>query len=491
MQDTEHTIAQHESRRLSIAGLRDRADKKHIGQFLTPWHTARFMASLFTTTDHSILLDPGAGSGMLTAAFLERTTQNSSAGSLVAVETDPLVLPMLTDTIAQANKGQAWTTRIVPENFITFAKDHLQQDETPFTLVIMNPPYRKINVDSWERKALSQLGIETVNLYSAFVMLAIDLLAPDGELVAIIPRSFCNGPYYRSMREYITKRTSIQQIHYIESRTAAFADDNVLQENVIIHLKKCPQEPTVKISYSRDALHRDVAESLYPIDDVIYQMGRDVVIRIPQLVSSDTLPLGSASLHDVGVSVSTGPVVDFRLREFLRDQPDTDTCPLLYPVHVANTRVRWPIEGSKKPNAFVVTAESFRWTYPMGTYVVVRRFSSKEERKRIVATVVEPSDVPGMDRLAFENHVNVFHVKRSPLDPDIARGLAAYLNTTAVDLYFREISGHTQVNATDLRNLPYPDKETLQEIGRSTQQATNPTQPELDRLVGTILRRAR
>jgi adenine-specific DNA-methyltransferase len=52
------------------------------------------------------------------------------------------------------------------------------------------------------------------------------------------------------------------------------------------------------------------------------------------------------------------------------------------------------------------------------------------------------------------------------LDRDLAWGLWAFLNSTVLDQYFRRFSGHTQVNATDLRALAYPDGKTLREMGR-------------------------
>jgi adenine-specific DNA-methyltransferase len=40
----------------------------------------------------------------------------------------------------------------------------------------------------------------------------------------------------------------------------------------------------------------------------------------------------------------------------------------------------------------------------------------------------------------------------------------AYLNSQEVDDYFRVFSGHTQVNATDLRRLRYPTIEQLKSM---------------------------
>nr|NJM03924.1 hypothetical protein [Desulfobacula sp.] len=67
--------------------------------------------------------------------------------------------------------------------------------------------------------------------------------------------------------------------------------------------------------------------------------------------------------------------------------------------------------------------------------------------------------------MGFENHLNYFHKQGKGLPADLAKGLALYLNSSLVDQYFRLFSGHTQVNATDLRKVPYPDQEQLLRLG--------------------------
>jgi adenine-specific DNA-methyltransferase len=107
------------------------------------------------------------------------------------------------------------------------------------------------------------------------------------------------------------------------------------------------------------------------------------------------------------------------------------------------------------------------WLTAIGNYCVVRRFSSKEEQRRIVAQVIEPHQFPeGTEFIGLENHLNVFHQMRRGLPVLLAHGLACYLNSTAFDDAFRRFSGHTQVNSGDLRAMRYPDRPTLEEMGR-------------------------
>lgn len=165
--------------------------------------------------------------------------------------------------------------------------------------------------------------------------------------------------------------------------------------------------------------------------------------------------------------------------------PEQDTAPLLYPAHFSGPAPAWPASG-KKPNAIHRNADTEKWLYPTGFYCVVRRFSSKEERRRVVASVVDPAMFGDATMLGFENHLNVFHDSKRGLPEALARGLAVYLNSTAVDEQFRRFNGHTQVNATDLRTIKYPSREMLVELGNWAMRQDHLTQALIDERLESI-----
>ena len=151
------------------------------------------------------------------------------------------------------------------------------------------------------------------------------------------------------------------------------------------------------------------------------------------------------------------------MKELLLTEYINNSIPLIYSVHLKNHHLSWP-QVSKKPNAILKSEKIEKQLLPKGFYVIVKRFSTKEETKRVVATIITPDDFIE-DRIAFENHLNVFHINKSSLSENIAYGLIVWLNSTYIDEKFRLFSGHTQVNATDLRNLPYPNLEDLEGLG--------------------------
>jgi adenine-specific DNA-methyltransferase len=210
-------------------------------------------------------------------------------------------------------------------------------------------------------------------------------------------------------------------------------------------------------------------------DMVIHISPYDEAVAIERRIKS--LP---CTLGDLGIAVSTGPVVDFRLKDYLHMEPEEGTLPLIYASHCEDGFVKWPVH-SRKPNAIAEVEETGKWLFPNGWYTLTRRFSSKEEKRRIVATVHDPGRVHG-DRIGFENHLNLFHARKMGLSPDLAKGLAIFLNSTLVDIFFRQFSGHTQVNATDLRMLRYPSRELLEAWGGKVKDSF-PSQEEIDTLV--------
>ena len=475
--------------RLKVSSGIDLTVKSQFGQFMTPASTAIFMSSLFTEGGNLScrLLDPGAGIGSLSAAFIERWLSGElkfQTLSSTAYELDNRMLQELWRTMRFYSDLDNFKNEICPGDFIESAVNLIQFTlGTNFTHAILNPPYKKISSDSTHRKLLRQVGIETVNLYSAFMALTLELLMQNGQMVAIVPRSFCNGPYYRPFREFLLKRAAICHMHLFASRNKAFKDDNVLQENLIIKLVKGVRQGKVTVSTSNDDSFADYIESSYEFDEIVRLDDAEKCIHVPTSSAQNEIEALSVICHtldELNIKVSTGPVVDFRLKEFLRDKPEKGSVPLLYSNHFAGNNIEWPRPGGKKPNAIICNAYTKKWLYPNGYYCVVRRFSSKEERRRIVASVVCPEVFPDSAELGFENHLNVFHMDRHGLPGLVANGLAVFLNSTPVDAYFRRFNGHTQVNATDLRILKYPSLEILTALGNWAVMQTELSQAMID-----------
>jgi len=477
---------------LKISTPRLKSQRSQLGQFMTPVTIASFMAKMFNGQMPAKvrLLDAGAGRGALTGAFIQQwASQVAESLEAHAYEFDGEVAPELKENLRTLADGDRITTKFIPGDFIENAATMLRLQKGPrYTHAIINPPYKKINNASRHRDLLRLIGLETVNLYTGFVGLCLDMLEPGGKLVAIIPRSFCNGPYYKPFRAFVLRRAAICHIHLFESRNKAFREDAVLQENVIISLERGASQGDLTISTSTDDTFQDYSERQYCFDQIVFSADPESFIHIPTEDLGEEFE-GSGnfrfSLEDIGINVSTGPVVDFRMRDWLCQMPEAGTVPLLYSGHFTPTGVEWPIATMKKPNAIRRTTETEKWLYPNGFYAVVRRFSSKEEKRRIVSTVVDPRKLPA-EVLGFENHLNVFHQGRRPLPEYIARGLAIFLNSTAVDKYFRRFNGHTQVNATDLRRMKFPDRDALSQIGRWAKEYPAPTQEVIDQMIRTL-----
>lgn len=442
------------------------------------------MASLFGPLPSVVrLLDAGAGAGALTAAFVSRLCLNTEGVRVLEAtlhEVDRGVLDLLSATMRDCKRrcddaGIRFAFTIHSADFIPQMSARLSGElfsaPTPgYDAAIVNPPYRKISANSITRQYLRSAGIETSNLYTGFIALIQRLLVPGGQLVGITPRSFCNGPYFRSFREDFFHHLELRQLHVFDSRQAAFRDDRVLQENIIFHAVRGRDQPReIIISHSSGEPDGKIARSAFAFDEIIHPQDPEKFIHIPSTAdhasAKETMDGLHSSLASLGVTVSTGRVVDFRLKESIRKQPEWGTVPLVYPCHFNGGAIHWPKLETRKPNAILDNKDTRPWLVPSGVYLLTKRFTSKEERRRLVACLYDP-ELVGAEWIGFENHLNYFHSNGQGLERSLAVGLYAFLNSTVFDQYFRRFSGHTQVNATDLRTLTYPDRSTLQAMGR-------------------------
>lgn len=204
--------------RLKVSPTLDPKRRSKLGQFMTPARIASFMAGMFGALPSNVrLLDAGAGMGALTAAFVEEAVSRDMRPESIdatCYEVDDNLASILDDTLAAcadkcASAGVSFTSRVIRDDYILQSAEPLLCEQRTYNCAILNPPYGKINQTSEWRLGLRSLGIETVNLYSAFVAVALGQMEEGGEIVAITPRSFCNGSYYEPFRRLLLVRSAI------------------------------------------------------------------------------------------------------------------------------------------------------------------------------------------------------------------------------------------------------------------------------------------
>jgi adenine-specific DNA-methyltransferase len=480
--------------------------RKSKGQVFTPPPVCRFMAGLFSVfPKESRLLDPGAGVGSLTAAVAERFLQLRSPRCLEVhlFENDPVLLDLLDSTMRRCQSvleraGHSFRYCIHEEDFVLASAGDFSRQRSlfpsglslePFHAVITNPPYFKVNKNSIHARMMDDVIHGQPNIYTFFLALAANQLRPGGELVAITPRSFCNGLYFRGFRKWFFERMSLRHIHLFESRTHTFKEANILQESVITHTSRLgdrPNQVTITRTFGRD-FSGFLDEQMLPADTILDDTSGDMVVRIPETAQDanilDCIEAWPSRFTDMGLMISTGPVVMFRTTEFLvAHVNERKTVPLLSAHNVKPFATLWPIDKKKWPKAFRDCAESRKYLVPTRNYVLLKRFSAKEERRRLTAGCFLAANARH-HRVALENHINyIYHAERE-LTEEETYGIAALFNSTLLDRYFRSISGNTQVNATEIRTMKFPNLRLVDRIGKRAKALPRFSAGEVDAVV--------
>ena len=449
--------------------------KENLRQYFTSSKLANFMASMMDYSQNEIrILDPGAGIGSLFVACVAKACEMKRPPrriTVTAYEVDRHLHECLHNSMGKIRRfcngrGIEFSGSVKGDFIREFVSG--RSSET-FTHVIMNPPYEKIKVTSQTSLALQAAGLHVINMYAAFIAISCRMLGKDAQMVFISPRSFCNGRYFESFRKDFLYLMSIRRIHLFTSRTTSFRDDGVLQENVIVCAKKAGRRARVVVSSSRDIEERGSVRQVES-SGVVFDNDPHHFIHIASNESagriSDLMRGLECTLDDLGIDVSTGKVVDFRIMKDLRYQNVKDTAPLVRPFNISDGMVAFPVNRKKHHNFIVKTPRSGKLLVENGNFVVVKRFTAVEEQRRMVAAIWTRENY-NSSFVGFENRTNYFHRGGSGLDYETAKGLWVFLNSRMVDSYFRQFSGNTQVNATDLRYLRYPSGERLKRLGRA------------------------
>jgi adenine-specific DNA-methyltransferase len=370
------------------------------------------------------------------------------------------------------------TFTVVPKDFVLEHASKLAPDlfahesaSDEYDSVIANPPYLKLQKSDPRALAARSIVHGQPNIYSLFMAISVSLLAPGGVMVTITPRSFATGAYFRRFRKHLLATVTPEVVHVFHSRKQAFRDDAVLQENVIMRsrrTKTANQRVTISSSVGVDDLLGGPSRTV-PLRVVVNRESANLVMHFPLDETDDEVlefvRAWPVDFRRLGLQISTGPVVAFRARDFLVEKKNGQhVAPLLWLQHIKPMSVEWPRPSLRKPQYFRVEGAPRNLLVPDGSYVLLRRFSAKEELRRLVAAPLLRGELK-CDHLALENHLNYIHRPSSELLNEEAVGLAALLSSRLLDRYFRVSSGSTQVNASELRELPLPPQSVLLSLG--------------------------
>ena len=447
-----------------------KAEQKALGQYMTPPAIARFMArravqGLSGSTLR--ILEPAAGSGVLAVAAVEALIELTDVPAnieLLLFEIDHRLIGGLQQVCGAlqakcADKGFSLDFRIAQEDFLLSAI--ARQREPLVDLVIGNPPYFKISGQDERALAYADVVWGQPNIYGLFLAVCADLVRSGGRYCFITPRSWMSGPYFARVRRRVLSCLRLDALHVFDSRRDHFSEQEVLQEAVIVWGTARVPDGLVCVSSSRGSgdLENSVMNQL-AVSELV-SASEDQVIRFPSGVAGRPLSPLEHSFASHGLKVSTGPVIAFRAATHLRRDKTANSVPLLWLAHVKAMGVEWPIQ--KKHEHIAVNADNAWMLLRNGPMVILRRFSPKEDERRVTAAPYF-GNLRG-DFIGIENHLNYISRPGGTMSAKETLGLAAFLNSRTVSDHFKSMSGHTQVNATDLRALPLPSAAELERMG--------------------------
>jgi len=493
--------------------------KKALGQYFTPIEVAKLMAQFYHLDKEKIrILDPGCGIGILSCALIEFISDNFPNVKEIEVtvfETDLDILPYTEKCFSYLGKwlhrkGILLTQFVCVNDFILHNASVLENQpnsEEMFDVVICNPPYFKIAKDDPINKAAKSIIHGQTNIYSIFLILSGKLLKEGGQLIFITPRSFTSGSYFRLFREIFFSMIDFENIHLFDSRKEAFGRDKVLQENIVISCKKntkflnqlsipFKEKKSINISVSNglDDLGNRKSKH-YSIDQLVDLKSYQKNLHIPTSSKDDKVislfKSWKFKLKDFNISISTGKVVAHRAADYLIRNEINGCVPLFWLNNVEKMKFTWPITKfakNKEKLQYILNNKATKSILIENKdYIFLRRFSSKDDHSKLIASYYFKSRFEKYKMIGVENHLNYIYRDKGKLLKSEILGISALLNSKLFDVYFRTFNGNINVSATELREIPLPDIKIIKKIGLMIGGDTF-DQVYIDKIIGKIFK---
>ena len=461
--------------------------RRDLAMYFTPPALAQHIVSRVAKTAGSLadlcFMDPACGGAafLLPAVVLLRDQLLAQKASperilsavnrqVVGVEKDPTLAELARQFIRIALHRELAVSR-QPLGPVVRVGDTLnlyRQGRLPsVNAILCNPPYRKIRAAELARfrREFPDSIAGQPNLYTMFMRMALQVVAPGGLVALLTPTSYFSGSTYQPIRSHYARGTSVLRIDLIHEREDFFLDveHDVAALLVRRRLSKAVQQRPEIFAWDETTGWTDLGEITLSADGSPWHLPRDNASAIALATSKQS----TWSLEQYGYKARVGAYVWNRdKRKTSSTRPtgrDRDrSVPVIWANQIGQDgQFRFISKGPKERKArYVLLREGERHGVIGQDCVLLQRTSSRAQRRRLVAAALPRGFARKYGGFIGENHVII-------LEPTCARpalskaDLVRLLNSEFMRDLYSTTSGTTAVTTSGLHSLPLPDPHIL------------------------------
>lgn len=483
---------------------KSKSENIRLGRLFAKKDVARLMASMLTLDSERTaytILDPGAGTGILSAAVIERICKECPKCRQIFVtcyENDELYLPMLKDNLERIRKKcrhdfdvRLFVT-VYEENYLTESKNHYTvtffgQTEDKFDLVICNPPaelYEKTSEEAEAVGGVTQLKIGAQYLFAKMLSRHVE---EGGCAVVMLPSTVASATSLVNFRLDIAERLSILKIHLFVGKQKNKSRAIPIKKNLILAYGRSEKPKTVDISTSGDSAAQ--IEHLPSLDYSFVVDNSDGSLTLPKSIEDTKIVKYISGLPEtmqsLGLKMSTGLIIDSRCEGLLFSEPIKGTVPLIRPAAIEGGAVSFPRPIKKQ----YIAAVSQNLVQRNKNMIMIKRVPAKSDERFLNAALYMAAQLPSYRYISTHNKINFIDMKDKNLEMParLAYGLFALLNSTIYDRFLSIISKSKQINSKEMRTMPLPPRNIIENIGMRLMAARQTSVKACDSIVNPTL----
>lgn len=464
---------------------KSKSENVRLGRIFTKKNTAALMAKMIKLDPGKkayTVLDPGAGTGILSAAVIEHICKNAPECRqifLTCYEDDVDFIPMLEDNLERIRKKcrhdydvRLFVT-VYHENYLIDVKNHytvtfFNTVEDKFDIIICNPPTDLI--DKGSEEALSVGGVTMLKVSAAFLFLKVasEHLEPAGQLAIMLPTTVATASSLSEIRKGIAKLLSIRRIHLFVGKQKNTKRAIPLKKSVIIAYENNTEHTDIEITTSTDDGSEAKLTALPALDYGFVVDEKDGSLTLPKSIEETRIVkyIGNfpETLSSLGLKMSTGLIIDSKCKDMLHDTERPGTIPVIRPSAMIAGGIRIPTPGGKKQYLLPTHSSLFQRNKNL---IIIKRVPAKSDERFINSAVYFAGQRPANQYISTHNKINFIDTldDKEEMCARLVFGLFAILNSTIYDRYFSIVSKSKQINAKEMKNLRLPPKNLIENMG--------------------------